>query len=159
LHVGQFNLLVIQTDIFPLCVCLSLNSHPPTPHPGHNLPMLERPRLTLFTLQLNQAVFSSLSLSGHQEEVNLSTKTYSFENVGRNTGRTGRTKAGTYCGIWVLPCIQTDSLTFPFKKWTFSLRSGKTGLSDVDTPCPLHLTNNKPYFLFLKTLLLFLNFW
>jgi hypothetical protein len=47
----------------------------------------------------------------------------------------------------------------PFKRWTFSLRSGMTELWEADSPClPLHLANNKPYFFFLKILLsLFVN--
>jgi hypothetical protein len=48
-HTGHFTLLANQIDIFSLFAY-----------------MRENPRLTLFTLQLNQAVFYLLSVSDHQ---------------------------------------------------------------------------------------------
>jgi hypothetical protein len=77
---GQFILLIIQTHIlwFPL-VSLSLSLSLSFSLPFFP-PVLGKPRLTLFARQLDQAIFPSIPLYDHQG-VNLSAKTYSFEDV------------------------------------------------------------------------------
>jgi hypothetical protein len=63
LHAGQFTLLVNQTDIVPLFVYI-----------------LESPKLTLFTLQLDQVDFYTLSLTDHQS-TKPAARTHSFSDV------------------------------------------------------------------------------
>jgi hypothetical protein len=82
--------------------------------------------------------------------------TYSFEDVApvnwENQGQ--RPAPSSYYGTWVMS-PQTEPLNSPLKSGHFFLRSGMTELWIVNSPCsPPHLMNNKPYFLFFKTLLL-----
>jgi hypothetical protein len=67
---------------------------------------------------------------------------------------TWRTTASTFSGTCLLSCTEAEPPDLPFKRRIFSLRSGTTELWEVGFLCPLlGLLNNKPYFLFLKTLL------
>jgi hypothetical protein len=117
--------------------------------------MLESLRLTPFTLQLNQAVFYPFSLSDHQ-----TTKPVSWDIQLRRCGARQLENQGQHL-FWDMHLVMYSNWTFelPFKKADIFPQKWMTELWKVDSPCLLlHLINDKPYFLFLKTLLsLFVN--
>jgi hypothetical protein len=132
---------IIQSDIFSF---FSLSLY-----------MLETPRLTLCSSIKPRSRLPLISL-WPPEGVNLSAKTYSF----RELAPSHLENQGQFCcGTWVLSPTQTEPLLSP-PKWTYSLSSETTDLWEDDCPCsPLCLMDNKPYFLFLKTLLLLFVNW
>jgi hypothetical protein len=102
--------------------------------------MVSLPPLTLQFLRL---------ISDHQRSKHVSQDTHLLRCSSRHLENQGQHL------FWAMFFVTYSNLApgLPFRKWTFSLRSGTRELWEVVSPCPLHLINNKPYFLFLKTLL------
>jgi hypothetical protein len=110
--------------------------------------MLEIPKLTPFTLQLNQAVFYALLLSDQQRTKPVS---HDIQLWGCGIGHLENRGQHLFWDVYFI-MYSNWALELPFKKWTFSLSSGWQSFERL-TPCSLCLMNNKPYFLFLRALL------